>query len=264
MAVGYRALILAAALMPSGAWAQRPAASAPRLHVSRTASVYARPNLAILNLVIRSSAPLAATALSEDRQASARVSAALAALGLAPGQFQIAPTNFARAGGPYFGPNEPPITGIEAERIVHVFFSGAILRNATALSRKAAAVIDALGQAGAQPLTTQGQPRTGLLVFAVKSARVYRLRAMRLAAARASAAARALAADLNQRLVRLVGITSFPLSGGVVGGVVLGGIEQNALATLPYRFYALGNHRVRVSATVNLVYAVAPVAQAAR
>ena len=71
MAVGCGAWILAAALLPGGAWAQAgPAAPAPKLHVSRNASVYARPDLAILNLVIRSSAPLAATALSEDRQAA--------------------------------------------------------------------------------------------------------------------------------------------------------------------------------------------------
>ena len=50
----------------------------------------------------------------------------------------------------------------------------------------------------------------------------------------------------------------------MIGGAVLGGMEQNAMATLPYRFYALGSHRVRVTATVNLVYVIAPAAGAAR
>ncbi len=238
--------------LPVAAAAQNGNCAGAMLTVNRSADVYAAPDLGILNLSIRSSAPEAAVALAENERKAGQVRSTLAALGFAPGRLQITPVAFSRLGGPYYGPNQPEITGIEAIQFVHVFFSGAALEESQ-LNAKVAAVIDALAKVGIAPAFVPGQPyrqQNGMLVFTVKTPQAFERQAMARALANARQAAQDIAGQLHLRLIALVRINANPVYNPPMPFATAG-----ILHGLPYRFYAYGNTKVRITANVMLEYA---------
>ena len=243
----------ASALLFSAALAGMARAREPRPHfvtVSSMGSVLARPDTGILVMTVQSTAPLAADAVAENTKKVKDVQSALAALGYAPSRFKIAPAVLSRAGNPYYPPGRPSITGIMASQFVYVFFEGAELSNPAELNGKVAAVIDAMGKAGAVPSTgpfrSPSQPQGALVVYTVKDPANAEDRALQEAMADARARSQAIAKRLHVQITGLSSINSFvqPYTGQVSG----------QMEGLPYNSYSMESDEIKISERVNLVY----------
>ena len=243
----------ALALLFSAALAGMARAQEPRPHfitVNSTGSVLARPDMGILVMAVQSTAPLAADAVAENTKKVKDVQSALAALGYAPGRFKISPAALSRAGNPYYAPGRPSITGIVASQFVYVFFEGAELSNPAELNGKVAAVIDALGKAGAVPsagpFRSPSQPQGAMVVYTVKDPANDEDRALQEALADARTKAQAIAKRLRVQITGLSSINSFVQS---YTGQLSGQLEG-----LPYRYYSMESDEIKISERVNLAY----------
>ena len=78
--------------------------------VSRGGEAFAKPDLGILLMTIRSSAPIAEEAVAENGRKAKAVESALAALGFVATGYKITSVVFGEAGGSRYGPNQPEIT----------------------------------------------------------------------------------------------------------------------------------------------------------
>lgn len=212
--------------------------------VSSTASVQVRPDLGILVLAIRSSGPLAADAVAQVAKKASDVQSALSSLGYPPGSFKIGPVTFARAGGPYYAPNLPSITGIEASQQVYVFFKGSEL----GMNRKIAAAIDALSKAGAStpslriPLQQQG----AMVLYTVKNPVYDEAQAFQKAMDEDHERAQAIARQMHVQITGLCCASAF------VRPYPQPAYSQ--LQDLPYRYYSTESDEVQISQTVTLNY----------
>ena len=226
--------------------------------VNGSGQVFARPDLGILILTIQSSAPLAADALRQNARTASDVQAALASLGYGADSFKISPVVFTRAGGAYYGPNQPSVTGIQAVQFVYVFFGGDLLKDPHLLGEKAAAAIDALTKSGAAPANPYPQQQAAIVVYTVKDPRPYQDQALQQALERAREGAQAIAKKMGVEITGLRSVST-GFAGGVVGRVAgsVGPYPQtpeNALAELPYLFYSTRADQVAITASANLNY----------
>ncbi len=235
----------------------------PEIHVitaSATGRVLARPDLGILILEIEASAPLAADAASQCARKASDIGAALAGLGNAAGSFQFSPVVFSRAGGQYYGPNQPTLTGIAAQQYVFVFFEGSVLTDASQLNQKIAATIDALTKSGAGAANPYPQPQAAMVVYTVKDAATYESQALEKALASAREKAQAMAKQLGVEITGLRTVSSnFTYTGygvDMVGGAIgpYPQVPTNPLQDLPYRFYSTRPDQVPITASANLTY----------
>src|ERR1700730_1963790 len=111
--------------------------------VSRSGEAYAKPDLGILIMSIRSSSPIADEAVAENGRKATAAQSALAGLGFAPTGYQVTSVTFGQAGGPRF-PGQPDITAYDATQYIYVFFEAADLNDVGRLTQKSATVIEAL------------------------------------------------------------------------------------------------------------------------
>src|ERR1700730_7112309 len=133
--------------------AQAPGAQGPNaesqsvqnhiITVSRSGEAYAKPDLGILIMSIRSSSPIADEAVAENGRKATAAQSALAGLGFAPTGYQVTSVTFGQAGGPRF-PGQPDITAYDATQYIYVFFEAADLNDVGRLTQKSATVIEAL------------------------------------------------------------------------------------------------------------------------
>jgi uncharacterized protein YggE len=221
--------------------------------VSRGGEAFAKPDLGILLMTIRSSAPIAEEAVAENGRKAKAVESALAALGYAPQGYKITPVIFGEAGGPRFGPNQPEITAYEASQFVYVFFEAADLSDVAHLTEKTAAVIEALRKAGAVPGHVAGprlpQAQEGLIIYTVKDSEIYERQALRQAIGRARDAAQDIAAGMQVQITGLRNVTT-----GYLGGNYLPRSGLPSLEGLPYRFYSTKSDEVEIHANATVDY----------
>jgi uncharacterized protein YggE len=223
--------------------------------VSSNSQVFARPDLGILILTIQSSAPLAADALRQNTRKAGDVQAALAALGYSADSFKISPAVFTRAGGRYY-PDQPSVTGIQAEQFIYVFFGSDQLKDQSQLGQRVAATIDALTKSGAAAANPFPQQQTAMVVYTVKDPLPYEGRALQEALGRARDGADAIAKKMGVEISGLHSVSTGFLRGGVVGGVITPYPQaaQNALAELPYHFYSTRADQVAITADATVNY----------
>lgn len=231
--------------------------------VSANGQVPAKPDAAILTLIIQSSAPLATDAAAENAIKSTNIKSALTKLGYSAQSFQITPVTLLRAGGPYYGNNQPQITGIEARQYVYIFFRGDQLNDQNRFTEKTATAIDALLRADAilasNPYAPQQQ--VGSVVYALEHPSEYEKQALRKALDQARTDAQVIAEEMG---VQLAGVCSsqtntgyaFGYAAGIAGGDIGGLFQQaqNPLAELPFRYYSAQPELVVVQASASLTY----------
>src|SRR5580658_6483342 len=90
------------------------------ISVSRSSEAYAKPDLGILVMSIRSSSPIAEEAVADNGRKAKDVESGLAALGFGPQGYKITSVTFGQAGGPRFSPNQPEVTAYQATQFVYV------------------------------------------------------------------------------------------------------------------------------------------------
>lgn len=225
--------------------------------ISRSGEAFAKPDLGILIMSVRSSSPIADEAVAENGRKAKAVESALAGLGFAPSGYQITSVTFgqAGAGGPRF-PVQPDITAYEATQYVYVFFEGADLSDVARLTEKSAAVIEALRKAGAVPANTSPQfgpviaaAQGALIIYTVKDPTPYEHQALEVAISRARDAAQEIATGTGVQITGLRNVQSGYLSGNVMPRT-----GPSPLEGLKYRWFTTKSDELQIIANATLQY----------
>jgi uncharacterized protein YggE len=222
---------------------------------SRAGTAFAKPDLGILIMAIRSTAALVQDAASENAAKAKSAVAALAALGYPPERYKLTSVVFGRPQVSYYGQMqpEPEVTGYEASQLVYVFFEGPDLSDTEQLSQKEAAAIEALRKAGAVPNTLERpappQAQTEMIVYTVKDSDPYEQQALQQALERARQAAMDIAKSMQVQVTGLNSVRTgfltraYPLRAGLT-----------PIEGLPYRFYSARSDQVEISASATVEY----------
>jgi uncharacterized protein YggE len=221
--------------------------------VSRGGEAYAKPDLGILVMSIRSSAPIAEEAVAENARKAKAVESGLAQLGFVPAGYKITSVTFDQAGGPRYGVRQPEITAYEATQSVYVFFEGADLNDVAKLTEKTAAVIEALRKAGAVPGNGGGaglpMAQGALIIYTIKDSAQYEKQALQQAIGRARDAAQDIATGTGVQITGLRNVKSSFLYGNYAPRA-----GQNTLDGLNYRWYSTKNDEVEIGANATVDY----------
>jgi uncharacterized protein YggE len=220
------------------------------ISISATGKVAARPDLAVVYLSIRASAPLAADALDQNSRKVREVQAKLTSLGYQPDHIRFSGNRFTPpGGGVYYGGRERP-TGFDVFNNFYVYLDGQDLKDAAAFNAKVAALLDELSKIGAGPINGPmpvSMAAGAVVVFTVKSPESYEKQAYQQALDKA----RPLADDVARSMkVQITGIDSVYTSGAVRSMMPVG----YPLDELPYEYLSSSIDEVPVRVTLNVRY----------
>ena len=224
----------------------------PAISVSASGKVSAKPDLAVVFLNIKSTAPLAADALSQNSKKVEEVKSRLATLGYKDDQVKFSGNRFAPAGGGMFYGGQRP-TGFDVYNFVFVYLDGTQLKDINLLNGKVSTVLDEMSKVGASPNETPisrvSLGGASVVAFTVKDPTAYEKEAY----VQAMDKARPIADDIARRMkVQITGIES-------VTSVAQGRIQEqfaNPLDEVPYQYFSSSMEEVpiRVSLTVRFTY----------
>lgn len=217
---------------------------------TRSGTVFAKPDMGILIMSIRSFAPIAEEAVAENLKKAEAVESSLKSLGYSPDRYRLSPVELGRIGGPQYGPS---VTGVEAYRYVYVFFDGPSLSDLTRLTGQAATAIEALRKAGAVGVNVPGSFRApaqqAMIIYTVKNSDRWEDQALHLALNRAIGAAQAIAKQMQVQIGGPRSVTTSLLLGRYMP---TSGLPE--LQGLPYRFYSTRSDEVEITANVTVEY----------
>jgi uncharacterized protein YggE len=223
--------------------------------VSRSGEAFAKPDLGILIMSIRSSSPIADEAVAENGRKAKAAESALVNLGFAPAGYQITSVTFGQAGGPRF-PGQPDVTAYEATQYVYAFFEAADLSDVARLTEKSAAVIEALRKAGAVPANAGPQfvpvlsaTQGALIIYTIKDATPYEHQALEVAISRARDAAQEIAVGTGVQITGLRNVKS-----GYLSGNVMPRSGTSPLEGLKYRWFTTKSDELQIIANATLEY----------
>ncbi len=227
------------------------------ISVSRSGQAFAKPDVGILAMTIRTPAPIAEEAVAENERKAKDAGQALAALGYAPRTgYQITSVIFGQVGGNpmMYGPNESETRGYQATQYVFVFFDAADLSDATKLAAKSAAAMEALRKAGAVPANTASARAPmlsggGMIIYAVKDSDEYEKQAVQQALGRDREAAQGVAKIMQ---VQITGLRNVRI--GYLGGTLLSQSGLPFLESLPYHFYSTKSDEIKIGASATVEY----------
>ena len=223
------------------------------LSAAGTAKAQVRADVAVVFMVLRSSAGVAVDALAQNQKKQNDVKERLHAMGLAD-RVRFSSTRFGSPQPPYYGGPRPVVTGVDVSQYVYVLFEGDDL-DAGKLEPKIAAVIDELTRAGASIVLDQPLPRvcpqsSCAVAYAVKDASKVTAHLAPQALAQAREYAERTAALLNVKLGSVRTINQNSSSQYYNGGT--GGV----LDDLPFEFYSATVDTVNVSVSIGLTYEI--------
>jgi uncharacterized protein YggE len=221
------------------------------ISVSGSGEAFAKPDLGIMVMTIRSTAPIAEEAVAENGRKAKAVQSALAALGYPPQGYKVSSVTFGQAGGAYYGPNQTGIVAYEASQFVYVFFEAPDLSDVAKLTEKTAAVLEALRKAGAVPGNIENPlaPATqgALIVYTIKDSAGYERQALRKAIARAREAAGDVAKGLGVQIIGVRNVrTDYFMGNTQFDSIALGGLS--------YNFYSTKSDEVKIRANATVDY----------
>ena len=224
----------------------------PAISVSSTGKVNAKPDLAVVFLNIKSTAPLAADALSQNIKKVDEAKSRLSALGYKDDQVKFSGNRFAPAGGGIFYGGQRP-TGFDVYDFVFVYIDGPELKDINLLNGKVSAVLDEMGKVGASPneapISRISLGGASVVAFTVKDPSSYEKEAY----VQAMDKARPIADDIARRMkVQITGIESVTS----VGQPRIQEQFANPLDEVPYEYFSSSMTEVpiRVSLTVRYTY----------
>jgi uncharacterized protein YggE len=213
----------------------------------------AKADLAIVFLTVRSTAPLAADALTQNNKKLEEVKARLAALGYKDDKIKFSGNRFAPAGGGvYYGGQRP--TGFDVYNFVDVFLDGPELRDLNQLNARVSNLLDELGKVGASPydlpISRVSMGGSSIVAFTVKDPSAYE----KQASLQAMEAARSIAEDIARTMkAQITGIDS--ISSRAAPGVVQGP-AASPLEDLPYQYYSSSVDEVPIRVTLAISYTI--------
>jgi uncharacterized protein YggE len=227
------------------------------ISVSRSGQAFAKPDVGILAMNIRTPAPIAEEAVAENERKAKEAGQALAALGYALGTgYQITSVIFGQVGGnPMMpGPSESEGRGYQATQYVFVFFAAADLSDPTKLAAKSAAAMEALRKVGAVPANTASARAPmvsggGMIIYAVKDSDAYENQAVQEALGRDRVAAQGIAKAMH---VQITGLRNVKV--GYLAGTLLSQSGLPYLESLPYHFYSTKSDEIKIGAGATVEY----------
>jgi uncharacterized protein YggE len=189
---------------------------------SGTARTEVRADTAILFLVVRSTAPVAAEALAQNQAKDREIEKAAATLGLRD-KARLTGSRIASATPANYGPSPQTLSGYEASQYLYVFFEAADFKDRDAFDRRVAGAIDEFRKAGAavydRPVNRvcQGQSPCSV-AFAIRdhAAMIKGLLPEALRNARTSAEQAAQVAGVQLGALRSVGVGCCPNQYGMM------------------------------------------------
>jgi uncharacterized protein YggE len=224
----------------------------PAISVSSTGKARAKPDVAVVFLNIKSTAPLAADALSQNSKKVEEAKTRLAALGYKDDQVKFSGNRFSPAGGGMFYGGQRP-TGFDVYNFVFVYLDGPELKDVNQLNSKVSAVLDEMGKVGASPNETPisrfSLGGASVVAFTVKDPSAFEKEAY----VQAMDKSRPIADDIARRMkVQITGIDS-------VTSVAQERIQEqfpNPVDELAYQYFSSSMEEVpiRVSLTVRYTY----------
>lgn len=223
--------------------------------VIRNGAVFAKPDLGILAMALRSSGAVPEEVVAESAGKAKLVESALSSLGYNSTSFKITSVVVGEAGGGPYGPNQLGIPVFEATQYVYVFFEAADLSDVVRLTEKSVAVMEALRKSGAVPADTIGPrrfPQTqtgGLIIYTVKDSGPYERQALQKAIGRARDAAQDIATGMQ---VQITGVRNIKASALMGNYMPRSGLPY--LQGLPYLFYSTQSDEIEISANATVDY----------
>lgn len=228
--------------------------------VSRSGEATAKPDLGILMMAIRSTSPLADEAVSQNAQKATSVESSLSGVGLAPASYKISSVVLGQGGGPRF-PGQTEIAAYEAVQYIYVFFESADLNDVVGLTKKSAAIIEALRKSGAVPANNIGPgfgmmmgpmpaaAQGALIIYTLKDPAPYEHKALQVAITRARDAAQDIASGTGVQITSLRNVRA-----GYLGGNVVPRSGQSPLEGLNYRFFSPKIDELQITANATVEY----------
>lgn len=141
------------------AFAQQVEGSNERfINVTSTGKVVAKPDLAIVSFSVRSSAPLAADALEQNRKRVQEIRARLAAIGYKDEQVKLSGDRFSSQDSRVFYQGGQPSAGFSVYNNIHIYLEGADLKDSNQFNAKVGSLLDELSKLGASTSGTSNSP----------------------------------------------------------------------------------------------------------
>jgi len=224
--------------------------------VSRSGEAYAKPDLGILIMSIRSTSPIADEAVSENATKAKDVETALSGLGFGPTAYQVSSVTMGQGGGPRF-PGQSDFAAYDATQYIYVFFEAADLNDVAHLTERSAAVIEALRKAGAVPANAGAgfgpvmpAAQGAVIIYTIKDPTDYEHQALRVAISRAKDAAQDIAVGTGVEIAGLRNVQS----GYLAGSGVIPRTGAGPMQGLKYRWYTTKIDELEIIANATLQY----------
>jgi uncharacterized protein YggE len=242
---------LCALAVPVGA--AEPDTLKPTISVASSGKVTAKPELAIVFLSTRSSAPLAADALDQNRKKVQDVKARLTAMGYKERQVRYSDSRFSPAGqGMYYSGGQRP-TGFDVYTNFYVFLDAEDLKNVDEFNTKVSLLLDELSKLGASPsampISSMSMGGASVIAFTVKDASAYEKEAY----VQAMDKSRSVADDIARRMkVQITGVEAVN-SSTLTRTAMVG--PSSPLDDLPYEYLSSSMSEVAIRVRVDVRYA---------
>jgi hypothetical protein len=233
---------------------QTPTNPKPTIGVNATGKASAKPDVAIVFLSVRSTAPLAADALDQNNKKIQDVKARLAALGYKDEQVKFTGNRFAPSGAGIFYPGGQRPTGFDVYNNLYVYLDPALLNDIAQFNAQVSKLLDEISKVGATPNNTPisnlSMGGSSIVAFAVKDPAPYEKQAMLQALEKARSDADEIAARMK---VQITGIESTSTTRSGRTGIIAG-LQSSPLDDVPYEYFSSSMDEVPIRVSVNVRY----------
>jgi uncharacterized protein YggE len=221
----------------------------PTISVNATGKASAKPDVAIISMTVRSTAPLAADALDQNNKRVADIRARLIALGYKDKQVKFSGSHFGPSrGGQYYGGGQLP-PGFDVFNNFYVYIEGPELNDVTQFTKRVSALLDELNKLGATIGNVSNVGNSmGVLTFSIKDPAPYE----KQATAEGLDKARPLADEIARRMK--VQITGIVWASAYPTGRTSMGMPASALDEVPYEYFSSSMEEVPVRVRVDVRY----------
>jgi len=223
----------------------------PVISVASTGRATAKPDLAIVFVSVRSSAPLAADALDQNKKKTQEVKTKLGSLGYKETQVKFSGNRFAPTGqGMYFAGGQRP-TGFDVYNNIYVLLEGGDLKNIDEFNVKVGLLLDELSKLGAtpvqMPISSLSMGGASIVAFTVKDPSAQEKQAFADAMEKAKPIADEIARRMGVKITGVDSANASPLS-AMMGG------PANPLDELTYEYLSSSIDEVPIRTRVEVRY----------
>jgi uncharacterized protein YggE len=245
-------LLMVTGLSTLPLYAKKPASDENHLSVGVQGKVYAKADLAIVFMTVRSTAPLAADALEENNKKLDGIKARLKALGYKDEQVKLGDARFGPSGGgAYYGGGQRP-PGFDAYNSLYIYIEGPEINDTAQFSKRVSTLLDELSKEGATASNLSNVNITlgggSEVLFAIRDPSPYEKQATQQALDKA----RPLADEVAGRMkVSITGVFSLSVSPAARAAA---GVPLTTLDEIPYDYFSSSVDAVPVQVHVNITY----------